>query len=263
MDENTLRAFLGDLPLGPIRWFDRVDSTNLEALRWASTGAPHLALVVADEQTAGRGRMGRRWFTPPGAALAYSLILRPAQLPATSLTRLTALGALAVCTGLSQRFGLNPQIKWPNDVLLDERKFAGVLAEAIWQGEKLEAAILGVGINIARESLPPEDALLFPATCLEDALANPIDRWIVFREVLNALFDWLPRLDTPDYLRAWEDRLAFRGQRVRLEREGQSAVEGLLAGLSQDGSLLLHLPSGQTRIVSAGEVHLRPVSVDT
>lgn len=263
MNENALRALLGDLPRGPIRYFDRIDSTNLEALRWVRSGAAHLALVVADEQTAGRGRMGRRWYTPPGAALAFSLILRPEQLPLTSLTRLTALGALAVCTALSQRFDLLPQIKWPNDVLLDGRKFAGILVEAIWQGEELEAAVLGIGINVARESLPPEETLLFPATCLEDVLGNPIDRWIVLREVLDALFGWIARMHTSDFLNAWEDQLAFRGQLVRVYREGQAAIEGLLAGLSQDGSLLLHLPSGQTWSVSGGEVHLRPVSVDT
>lgn len=263
MDEYALRELLSDLPFGPLRYFERIGSTNDEALRWTSEGAPHLSLVVADEQTAGRGRMGRRWFTPSGGALAFSVILRPDQLPSMAFPRLTALSALAVCTALSRTFNLHPQIKWPNDVLLEGRKFAGVLVEASWQGENLEAAVLGIGINIAKESVPPEDLLLFPATSLEDVLGKPIDRWVVLREVLGALYNWLPRLHTPGFLNAWEDNLAFRDQRVRIHPEGQPAIEGVLAGLAQDGSLLLRLPSGETQIVSAGEVHLRSVGIDT
>ncbi len=263
MNTNVLRELLDGLPLGSIRWFDRIGSTNDEALHWAKEGAPHFALVVADEQTAGRGRMGRPWFTPAGSALAFSVIINPAQLTITAFSRLSALGALAVCTALEQRFNLHPQIKWPNDVLLLRRKFAGVLVEASWQGGELEAVVLGVGINIARESVPPTDNLLFPATSLEHALGKPVERWVVLRDVLDALSDWLSRLHTHDFLRAWEEHLAFRGQWVQIHPEGQSPIEGVLAGIAKDGSLLLCLPSGETRIVSAGEVHLRPLGVDT
>lgn len=268
VDENALRELLLDLMRdedlfpGQLRYFERITSTNDEALRWAGEGAPHLSLVVADEQTAGRGRMGRRWFTPPGAALAFSLILHPDRLPLKAFAHLTALGALAVCAALNERFHLQPQIKWPNDVLLNGCKLAGVLVEAVWQGEELQAAVLGIGINIARKSVPPDEELLFPATCLEDTLGRRVDRWVVLRDVLCAVVEWLPQLDGSEFLRAWQDRLAFRGQPVQVSREGQPVIEGVLAGLLPDGSLLLRLPSGETASVQAGEVHLRPLDVD-
>src|SRR3989304_5947628 len=120
MDEAVLKEVLAGLPLGSIRFYDRTGSTNDEAARWAEAGAPHLSLVVADEQTAGRGRLGRRWYTPSGSALAFSLILRGGgqdaflpYMPHEAIPRLTALGTLAVYDALRQGYDLDPQIKWP------------------------------------------------------------------------------------------------------------------------------------------------------
>ena len=129
MDLGTLQSCLSGLPLGQIAYFDVLDSTNEYALNWANGGEEHLSLVVADEQTAGRGRSGRTWFTPPGAALAFSLVLKPELLGAGLITRLTGLGALAVCQVLRDVYGLGSKIKWPNDVLGDGRKLAGVLVD--------------------------------------------------------------------------------------------------------------------------------------
>lgn len=268
MIRDALERVLVDLPLGPLRYFDQIDSTNAEALRWALEGAPHLSLVVADEQTAGRGRMGRRWFTPPGSALAFSLVLRPELLhsPIAPPTRLTALGALAVCSALRSRYRFEAQIKWPNDVLAGGRKLAGVLVEADWLGDQIQAAVLGIGINVARDSVPPAEALLFPATCVEAAVGEQsaddkgIDRWTLLRSVLEAFLDWLPGLNSPEFLSAWESRLAYRGKRVRIVQEGTPAIEGQLLGLAEDGALRLGLPSGGEIAVQAGDLHLRPRS---
>ncbi|HEY5901320.1 MAG TPA: biotin--[acetyl-CoA-carboxylase] ligase, partial [Anaerolineales bacterium] len=123
MDEKTLRAALRDLHLGELRFFPTLSSTNDEALAWAAQGAPDLSVVVADEQTAGRGREGRKWFTPPGAALAFSLLMRPAQPETAYFPRVVGLAALSVLEAL-RGFSLTAQIKWPNDVLLDGRKVA-------------------------------------------------------------------------------------------------------------------------------------------
>src|SRR5512141_2769024 len=115
MRRNELSAALAGLPLGGLRFFTTIGSTNDEALAWAAEGAPDQSLVVADEQTAGRGRAGRRWHTPPGAALAISLILRPTPVERTLPARTTGLAALAItqcCTAMN----LQASIKWPNDV---------------------------------------------------------------------------------------------------------------------------------------------------
>jgi BirA family biotin operon repressor/biotin-[acetyl-CoA-carboxylase] ligase len=263
MERSKVGAALGNLPVGPWRYFDRLDSTNLEAARWVAQGAPDLALVVADEQTAGRGRLGRSWFTPPGAALAFSLILTEAVQPHL-LARLTALGALAVNSALQEGYALATHIKWPNDLLAGGQKLAGLLTETTWEGESQGVTILGIGINVAPASVPADDGLLFPATCVETALGHPIDRWQLFAGVLGALLHWRARLASHEFWQAWEDRLAFRGEWVRVTsgqaRPGSAGLyEGRVIGLNPDGALRLLSHSGEEVAVPNGELHLRPV----
>lgn len=280
MDSTSLQQTLADLQLGPLRYFDTIGSTNAEAARWAQEGAPDLSLVIADEQTAGRGRHGRRWHTPPGAALAFSLVLRPENLPGVNsqmvegnesqrtLSRLAGLGALAVCDGLEDYSGhydkhIHPIIKWPNDVLVNGRKLSGVLAESRWEGDRLDAAILGIGINVAPISIPSESELSFPATCVSEVLAKTVDRVQLLRLVLKALVNWRGQLLSEAFMMAWERRLAYVGQRVRIfmavADHDDSLVEGDILGLSQDGALRLQTPSGELLNLHSGEVHLRPV----
>jgi BirA family biotin operon repressor/biotin-[acetyl-CoA-carboxylase] ligase len=272
MDQSSLEKLLSGLPLGGVRYFTTIGSTNDLAARWAAAGAPDLSLVVADEQTAGRGRMGRRWLTPPGAALAFSLVLSSSSLVLSPsglglsfpelLPRLTALGALAICDTLNAALPamLPAQIKWPNDVLASRRKLAGVLAEAHWHGDQLQAVILGIGINVAPDSVPPAEMLDFPATCLEAVLESSVDRWELLRAVLTRLLEWRQRLDSPDLVKAWERRLAFRGEWVRLLQEGAPELEGQVLGLNPDGALRLRLRSGEIAAFSAGEIRLRPAN---
>ena len=261
MDQASLEKLLSSLPLGGVRYFNTLGSTNDLAARWAAAGAPDLSLVVADEQTAGRGRLQRRWLTPPGAALAFSLVLsQPEAGFAAIMPRLTALGALAVCDTLNAALPpmLPAQIKWPNDVLATRRKLAGVLAEAHWHGEQLKAVILGIGINVAPQSVPPAEELDFPATCLEAVLESPVDRWELLRAVLLKLLEWRQRLDSADLVKAWERRLAFRGEWVRLLQEGDPPLEGQVLGLNPDGALRLRLHSGEVTAFNTGEIRLRP-----
>ncbi len=165
-------------------------------------------------------------------------------------------------TALERVFGLEAKIKWPNDVLVGGRKLSGVLVEAVWLGQELSAAVLGIGINVARESEPPAGELLFPATSVEAALGRSVDRWALLHAVIGSLLDWLQRLEGPEFLRTWEARLAYRGQPVRVFREGGAALEGELLGLEEDGALRLRLPTGALMRIQAGDVHLRPAGVD-
>jgi BirA family biotin operon repressor/biotin-[acetyl-CoA-carboxylase] ligase len=277
MNRPTLQDTLSDLPLGPVRYYKTIDSTNLAAAQWVLDGASHFSLVVADEQTAGRGRHGRRWFTPPGSALAFSLIIKSERLslfqdkqdgldhvPSLIPSRLTALGALAVCESLQTQFGLNPQIKWPNDVLVNKCKVAGVLVEAQWQS-RLLAAILGIGINIAPASIPADKDLTFPATSVETVLGEPIDRWILLHEVLASIVRWQQRLSSKEFIQTWEELLAFKGEWVqvvsekRQEDNPENIREGQVLGLSDEGALKLQAPSGERFEIQIGELQLRPV----
>ena len=286
MNAERLHEVLRRLPVGPVRYFSSLASTNDEAARWASEGAPHLALVVADEQTAGKGRSGRRWLTPPGSALAFSLVLRPRllpedekpiagatrkgrggpgtggegfHLPAWALSRLTALGTLAVSSALELQFGLSPQIKWPNDVLLGGKKVAGILVEAQWESEHLGDAILGIGINVAKESIVSGQAYRFPPTSIESFLGTPVDRWRLLAAVLQSLLDWMPKLASAGFLDSWQDRLAYRGETVRIMQDVNAPLEGRLAGLDEQGALILITPDGRRLALQSGEVQLRPI----
>ncbi len=257
MNEEQIRRALTRLPLGELRFFERTGSTNDIALAWAAGGAPDLSLVCAEEQTSGRGRGARQWFTPPGAALAFSLLLRPHEREIPSLSRFSGLGALAVCEALEGR-GLSPQIKWPNDVLLNGRKVCGILAEAVWLGERLDCVVLGIGLNVTPASVPPAECLSFPATSVETESGKRVNRPCLLADILRSLIGWRDRMAEHAFLQAWEERLAFRGQEVQI-LGGETPLSGTVEGLEADGGLRLRLANGEVRQVSVGEVHLRPL----
>jgi BirA family biotin operon repressor/biotin-[acetyl-CoA-carboxylase] ligase len=256
MDQIEISAALADLPLGGLRFFSSTASTNDEALNWAAQRGPDLAIVVADEQTAGRGRSGRKWHTPPESALALSVILRPSNAELGAPARLTGLGALALVQ-CCRELGMQAQIKWPNDVLLKGKKVAGILVESEWAGNTLNASIMGIGVNVRAAAIPPSEVLDFPATSLESEVARPLRQVDVLRSVLTALLEWRSRIGTPDFVRAWEDALAFRFQQVSVSTDTGEPVLGKLLGLERDGSLRL-MVGNTPRIVHFGQIHLRP-----
>jgi BirA family biotin operon repressor/biotin-[acetyl-CoA-carboxylase] ligase len=265
MNERALRRILSDLPLGGVRFFNQIDSTNDVALAWAAEGAADLALVVADEQTAGRGRLERKWITLSGTALAFSLILRPRPVERDVIPLYSALGALAVASTLEEKYGLAPEIKWPNDVLVRGRKVSGILAETVWLGSRTESVVLGIGLNVLAEAVPAVESLDFPAISLEtatgttNATLQSIDRLPLLHDILAALIAWRPRLGAGEFIRAWEDRLAFRREQVQVWAENQPVRAGQVEGLDRDGGLRLRSPEGEVFSVRFGEVHLRPV----
>jgi|SRR5271157_898267 len=255
MNVQELQAALRDFPLGGFRFFESIGSTNDEALAWASQDASDLSIMIADEQTNGRGRLGRKWFTPPQTALAFSLILRPTPDEIKYPARVTGLGALAL-TDAILKLGLHPQIKWPNDVLINGKKTAGILVESTWTGEIVDAFVLGLGINVMRASVPPADQVLFPATSMETELRQPIDRIEFLHDALSSLVAWRSKLGTDEFIRAWEAALAFRGEQIQLFEENEQTVKGELLGLQSDGSLQMRA-NDKILTVQIGEIHLR------
>jgi BirA family biotin operon repressor/biotin-[acetyl-CoA-carboxylase] ligase len=267
MNQTELETQLQELPLGGIRYFDRIGSTNDVAASWIKAGCPDLALVVADEQIAGRGRGGRKWFSPAGSALAFSLVLRSEEqinllLKYQNTARLNGLGALAVHKALQRKYNLATKIKWPNDIIHNDRKFSGVLAEAHWIGSELTAVVLGIGINISPGSVPSEnwDTLNpqpFPATCLEAALGAPVKRWELLNATLQELLSWRTRLSETEFLQAWEANLAFWGQWVQVIHPGmgEAIKTGKVIGLEEDGALQIEDQSGDVIQIRTGEIH--------
>lgn len=258
MDADVLRSRLQHLPIAALRYYDVTGSTNQDALEWIEDGADEYSLVVADSQTAGRGRMGRRWETHPGAALAFSLILKPREEEKPCLSLFSPLCAVAVALVLINVYRLKGvQVKWPNDVLIERRKVCGILVESAWEGDSLLGIAAGVGINVLPEALPPDEQLLFPATCVETQVGKPVDRIDLLAAVLGEIMAWRPHLTTGQLIQTWDRLLAFKGEAVRLEHK-DCVVSGKLWGIAQDGSLCIQTETEGIQKFYFGDVHLRP-----
>ncbi|SRR6266511_239612 len=257
MNQDELKKTLLKLPLGDVKYFDSIGSTNNEALAWATNDAKDLSLVIAEEQTAGRGRLDRKWFTPKGTALAFSLILRPTAQEKPYLTRMVGLAALAVVDALRTR-ALVAQIKWPNDVLLNGRKVAGILVESVWSGEEVDCLVIGIGINVLKSAVPPAELLQFPATSLEESLGPAVERGEILHDILAGIIALRPHLGSDSFVASWEKALAFRGEQVQVEEGNGNSITGKLLGLESDGSLRLSDEQGNSVTVRFGDVRLRP-----
>lgn len=260
LDADRLRARLPIWGLGQeLHYHLRLGSTNDEAAQLARQGAPEGTLVVAEAQTAGRGRAGRAWFTPPGSSLALSLVLRPGRLASDGVGGLSVMGALAVAEA-AEAAGAPAEIKWPNDVLLGGHKTAGVLVEGSWMGSELEFVVCGIGVNVGAASVPPMEATDFPATCVEAAVGRPVDRQRLLLAILDSLGRWYPRLGSPSLHEAWERRLAYRGREVSLidEVDG-SVIRGHMEGLTADGRMRLRTREGTIIQVGSEGRNLRPL----
>ena len=240
-------------------------STNADLLARALAGEPEGAVLAAEEQRAGRGRMGRTWTSPPRAALTFSVLLKPAVPPARR-GWLPLLTGVAVATAVTQVAGVETRIKWPNDLLTADAKLAGILAEAAG-----DAVVVGIGLNVSTE--PEELSHLLaatrpgalPATSLRAAGATALDRASLLLAVLGELEHWYRAWQRaggdPDRsgLRAEYTRLsATIGRTVRAELPGGQALSGPVAGVDSDGRLLVRVSSGSEVAVAAGDVvHLR------
>lgn len=251
---HELLRRLADLRLAhPIYLFQQIGSTNDYAKSMAEAGAPEGTLVLAEEQTHGRGRAGRAWFTPPGSALALSLILRP-PLAAPQAARIIMLAGVAACEAIEQAAGVRASLKWPNDVLVAGRKVAGILVESGLSGEALEYAVLGLGLNVSGSPAPEQ--VDFPATHLEAEAGRAIDRTTLLRAILAQLQAHYPTLTRDALFENWRARLTMLNEPIELRTE-TGALTGRAEGVAPDGALIFRADSGEVQHVLAGEVRLR------
>ena len=240
-------------------------STNADLLARAFAGEPEGAVLAAEEQRAGRGRMGRTWTSPARAALTFSVLLKPA-VPLARRGWLPLLAGVAVATAVTQVTGVRTGLKWPNDLLTADAKLAGILAEAAG-----DAVVVGIGLNVSTEPaelshlLAPTRPGALPATSLRAAGATALDRASLLLAILGELEHWYRAWQRvggdPDRsgLRAEYTRLsATIGRTVRAELPGGQALSGPAAGVDSDGRLLVRVSSGSEVAVAAGDVvHLR------
>jgi BirA family transcriptional regulator, biotin operon repressor / biotin---[acetyl-CoA-carboxylase] ligase len=244
-----------ELALGkrPFRFFERVGSTMDAAREWiaAEPNLPSGALVIADEQLAGRGRLNRTWHTPPGQALALSVILRPHLAP-EQLQRITMLAGIAVAETLSEL--LVPDViklKWPNDVHLAGRKVAGILTEALWLGDQLQAVIVGIGINVRVNFMGTP--LMDGAVSLEAFTSTPVNRASLTANILNQIDWWSGRVHEYALVEKWRGLLNTLGQSVQIQTS-RGLISGVVDDVDASGALLICDENGQTHRVLVGDI---------
>jgi BirA family biotin operon repressor/biotin-[acetyl-CoA-carboxylase] ligase len=232
--------------------FESLPSTNTELARLAAEGAVEGVSVVADEQTAGRGRLQRAWSSPKGAGLYFSILLRPT-IPQNYWPLITFMAAIAVGDALREAAEVETDIKWPNDLLSGERKICGILAEAIDTPDG-RAVILGIGINVTPNAYPPELANV--ATSVSEAAGRPIDREQILAALLDALSRWYPSLEHPALIvDAWSNRSSYALGKLVQVSNGDDVWQGTTCGVEPDGALRLRTTSGEIKLVRAGDVY--------
>jgi BirA family biotin operon repressor/biotin-[acetyl-CoA-carboxylase] ligase len=271
------RAALAGSRFADVRWVASTGSTNADALALARDGAPEGVVVVADHQTAGRGRYDRAWLAPPGGSLLVSVLLRPPSPVASTATMATA---VAMAEAVEEVAGVTPGLKWPNDLVIagegGERKLAGILAEADWPASATISAgwkqpwaheraviVVGIGVNV---SWPEDDEAIRDvadtAVALNWVTPAPVDRvdlLVAFLRRLDRGYDALVSEGPRTAMDEWRRRSATLGRRVRIDL-GVDDVEGTAVDVTAEGHLVVEALGGQLRTFAVGDVvHLRDV----
>jgi len=241
---------------GEVRYEQSVTSTNTVVKQMGIAGAPAGSLCIAEEQTAGKGRLGRKWESPAGAGLWQSVLLRP-DLKPENAPLITLCAAMAVARAVKETTALDVRIKWPNDVIVDGRKLCGILLEMTSDPDTIESVIVGVGLNVKRGSYP--DELKERAICLEECTTAPLRR-VIYAHYLKALEDAVDALQKDGIdgiLPAYRSLSCTIGSRVHVT--GAVDLTGIAEDLDQTGALLVRTDDGELHRVLSGDVSVRGV----
>lgn len=243
----------------PVTFYSGINSTNLQAKLDAESGAKQGALVVADMQTAGRGRRGRSWSSPAGTNVYFTLILKP-DYAADRVSMVTLVMALAVAEGIRETCGMEAGIKWPNDIVINGKKACGILTEMSVEREYIQHVVIGVGINVGLQEFAPEVAAA--ATSLQAECGRKVPRAALVAHIMEAFEKYyalfLEELDMSPLLEEYNRLLVNRGREVRiLDPKGE--FTGVSQGIDRTGELLVELPDKTVANVYAGEVSVRGI----
>lgn len=251
---DDIRKGLGTKVIGKeVRVFPEIASTNTAAMQMAAEGAPEGTVVLAEVQTGGKGRLGRKWISPQGN-LYLSVILRP-RVATHKAPLITLIGAVAAATAIRKFCGLPAGIKWPNDVLIAGKKVSGLLTEMSAEPDRIKHIVLGIGLDVNMELnlLPPDVRAV--ATTLAAEAQRPVDRTAFLRRLLQELDQWYAVfLGNPgDVLKEWETLNLTVGHRVAVSGAGET-FEGIAEGIDSEGRLIVRSEDGTKRTVAAGDV---------
>lgn len=251
---SQIEAVLAKIGAGPfgvrVHYHPQVGSTNDIARELAADGAPEGTIVITDEQIRGRGRLARHWIAPPNTSLLMSVIFRPI-LPPDQANRLLIACGLALAEACEAVAGVRVDVKWPNDLLIEGKKVAGILAESVIEGERLDWVIVGAGLNV-HQVFTPTDPLSGRATSLHMETGKEHDRTILLAQVLARLNDWHARVDQNVLIAAWRARCPMLGQPIRVEMP-DGVLEGLAEDIDATGALWLRDAEGRRHRLTVGE----------
>jgi BirA family biotin operon repressor/biotin-[acetyl-CoA-carboxylase] ligase len=257
LGELEVRPLLNTHDVGQaLHWYEEVGSTNDVAKELADDGALHGEVVIAERQSAGRGRRGRSWSSPPRKNLYLSVVLRP-DLPPARAPEVTLLAAVAVCQAVRRAGVTSAAIKWPNDVLVSGRKLAGVLTEMAAEVERVQWLVVGIGVNVNAAAGDFPEELRELATSLLIERGAPVPRALFAAALLTALEEWLDRHAAEGFApvrTAWREMSDTLGREVRV-RVGPADLVGLAEDVDETGALLVRTASGLERVV-AGDVEM-------
>jgi BirA family biotin operon repressor/biotin-[acetyl-CoA-carboxylase] ligase len=228
-------------------------------MKLAQQGAPEGTVVIAEQQLRGRGRGGRSWHSPTGVGIYCSIVLRPKLLPA-KVQLMTLMTAVAVVRAMSLKTGLSPRIKWPNDILINDKKVAGILLETKISHTRVEHGVIGVGINVNQTLADLPEELRLGASSLRMELGRSVERSALVSQVfaeLESLYERVQQGDSSVVLEQWRYYSATLGQQVRAVQRDE-LIEGVAVDVSDDGALLVRVKDDSLAEVLAGDVeHLR------
>lgn len=256
MDAKRIKSGLNTKVIGKeVYAFDDVDSTNTVALNMAEEGIPEGAVIVAESQNKGRGRFDRVWFSPVGVNLYLSVILRPS-LPLKGIPVITLMAGVAAVDAIQRSTGVKNTLKWPNDIVIDDKKTGGILTEAKGQGGNISYLVVGVGINVNMDEATLPKELFGKTTSIKTKIGRETDRIALLQGFLKELDAWYERFikEGPSpVVEAWKGRTNMLGRKI-VVNEGNRTIEGIAEDLNRDGALLLRPEMGPLEVIVAGEV---------
>ena len=253
LSSEGIHAYLAeDLKQFPIYVYQQIGSTNTEAKQQALNGAPHGTIILAEEQTQGRGRLGRKFYSPKGTGIYMSIILRP-QLHLNQAIQVTTTVAVAVCRVIEKLTNQNPHIKWVNDIYLGKQKICGILTEAVtdFESGQVEFIILGIGLNV--------NTVDFPADLHEIAGSlNPKDvtRNQLCAHLLNELCSLFSKLNDPQVLEEYKSKSKVLGNWITVMKN-QESYEAFAEDINEQGGLIVRLKNDEKMILNSGEISIR------
>lgn len=241
-----------------IHHFQTLDSTNLKAYQLALNGAKEGEVVISESQKKGRGRLGRQWFSPPFLNLYLSVILRPKISPHQA-SLITLMAAVATADAIQKFSGLLPLIKWPNDILIQDRKVAGLLNEIHSEMDRIHFVILGIGVNLNTEKKMFSKEIRAVATSLKIEMGQTVRRKVFLQIFLQELEKWYSIFLEEGgavILKAWRDRAHIKGRQVKVTSFGET-VAGIAIDVDSDGALILETENGKQKRVVAGDIEYK------